>query len=127
VEIRVRVGENGRIELVDEQSRQIESMQPLSPPEAALLARGLLVGATTLSEPDPPTAGTVLGDALLRVVKWSAGPSIGSGLPGVIFTLPSGIELSFQLSPQAARELGSALGILGDRPPPSEQQGNTVH
>ncbi len=125
-EIMARVTPQGKVELVRKQSERIEGVN-LAPTDAAHLARGILACAAALSGANPPKAGTIGGDAHLPVMHWGVGTSNINGAPILILSVPSGLELTFQLPEKTARELGSALVARGRGSAPAGGQRGTVH
>lgn len=124
-EIMARVSAKGEVELIDERSVKIET-PAMTPYDAAYLARGMLSCAVALSGPNPPKIGAICGDAHLPVVKWTVGSSTITGAPVLILSIPSGIELTFAIWPQGAKELGAAL-VAQAQGTPLERQSGTVH
>jgi hypothetical protein len=127
VEIMARVSAGARVELIDDRSAIIKSVVPMTPFDAAYLARGMLACAAALSGANPPKTGTTVGDAHLPVMKWVVGASRITGDPVLILSIPSGIELTFQLPPQTAKELGAALISQGAGSAPPGGHSGTVH
>jgi hypothetical protein len=129
MELMARIGPEGSVEISDEHSVPIKSVPAMTPYDAAYLARGLLACAVVLS--GPPTAaattGTIIGDAHLPVMRWKVATSVANGEPVLIFSVPSGIELTFQMLPHVAKELGEALIVQSQRSAPPGGQRGTVH
>jgi hypothetical protein len=125
-EIMARIGQNGDVELIDDRSAKIEAAGSMTPHDAVYLARGILSCATALSGPNPPKPGAIVGDAHLPVVKWTVGASTFTAEPVLILSVPSGIELTFAIWPQGAKELGAAL-LAQAQGSPLERQSGTVH
>ena len=126
-EILARISQEGCVELVDDRSAKIEAVNSMTPHDAAFLARGMLSCAAALSGPKPPKAGTIVGDAHLPVIFWKVGSSNINGQPVLILSIPSGIELIFQMPPQGAKELGAALIAQGEGSAPLGGQRGTIH
>jgi hypothetical protein len=127
MELIARIGPEGSVEITDERSVPIKSVPAMTPGDAAYFARGLLACAAVLSGANPAPAGTIIGDAHLPVMRWVVGTSAANGEPALIFSVPSGIELTFQMPPQAAKELGEALIAQSQRSAPLGGQRGTVH
>jgi hypothetical protein len=121
------VGEGGNIDLVDERMRKIAGVAPMTPDAAAFLARSLLACAAHLAFDKSIKAGTLCADAHLPVLKWTLSVGTESRRPVVIFSVPPGIDLTFQLSPQVERELGAALIAHAEGLPPPELPPGMVH
>jgi len=126
-EIMARISTVAGVELVDERSRKVEALASMAPADAAYLARGILSCAAALSGPNPPKAGTIVGDAHLPVMRWVVGSSTVNGEPVLILSIPSGIELTFQMPPQGAKAMGAALIAQGEGSAPPEGQRGTIH
>jgi hypothetical protein len=126
-EIMARVAAAGRIELVDDTSAAIESVEPLTPSDAAYLARGMLACAVALSCPNPPQTGTIVGDAHMPIMKWAVAASSATGEPLLILSVPSGIELVFVVPRQGAIAMGGALISVGEGTAPLEGHSETIH
>jgi hypothetical protein len=125
-EILAKIGPERTVELAVDGWRKIEEVPPISPQDAAYLGRSMLACAATLSGPHPVKVGTLCTDAHLPVIKWAVGPSAFTGEPVLILTIPSGIELSFAIWPQGAKEIGAAL-VAQAQGSPLERQSGTVH
>lgn len=117
-EIMARVAPNGRVEIVDDKGKKIEATGALLPNDAAFLARGILACAAALSAANPPEAGRLVGDAHLPITKWVVGASNANGEPVLVLSIPSGIELTFQIPAQAAKEIAAALVTQADKSGP---------
>jgi hypothetical protein len=127
VEIMARISPEGGVELADDRSAKIEAVDSMTPLDAAYLARGLLSCAAVLSGPNPPKVGIIGGDAHLPVVRWTVGVSKFTAEPVLILSFPPGIELTFQIWPQGAKELGAALIAQAQGSAPLGGQSGTVH
>jgi len=121
------IGEGGTVELVDEKMKKIAGAFPMTPDDAAFLARSLLACAATLAFDKSTKAGTLCGDAHLPVLQWKVRVGTASGLPVLIFSIPPGIDLTFQLSQQVERELGATLTAHAQGLPPPELPPGVVH
>jgi len=109
-EIMPKIGPDRGIEIVEHQSSgKTTRIGSMSPEDGAYLGRGILACAAALCRPDPPQFGTILWDAHLPVLGWAVGSSVTNGEPLLIFTIPSGIELTFEMPRHAAREIATAL------------------
>jgi hypothetical protein len=69
-EIMARISSGGCVELIDDSSAIIKSVDPMTPQDAAYLARGMLACAAALLGPNPPSAGAIGGDAHLPIMTW---------------------------------------------------------
>jgi hypothetical protein len=124
VEIMARIGSEGRVELVDDVSAPVKSIAPMTPLDAAYLARGMLACAVMLSGQKPPTAGRIISDAHLPVAKWVVGMSTVSGEPILMLSIASGIDLVFVMTRYGAIEMGSTLVSQGQgSAPPGGDRG----
>lgn len=126
-EIMARISSDARVEVIDDRSTLIKSVEAMAPPDAAYLARGLLACAVALSGQNPPKAGTIVGDAHMPVMKWMVGTSKVNGEPVLILTVPPGIELTFQMPSKGAKDLGNALLSQGEGTAPPEGHRGTIH
>jgi hypothetical protein len=126
--IMARISAGGRVELIDDRSANLESAEPMTPLDAAYLARGMLSCAAVLSGENPPKVGTIGGDTYLPTLKCAVGSSAATDVLVLKLFVPPGIELSFQMTSQVARALGETLLAQGggvSEPPASH--GGTVH
>ena len=114
-EIIARVAADGQIELITEKAIRLESIGTLTPNDAAFLARGILACAAAVSGANPPKVGTLVGDAHLPITKWVIGTSNINGELVLLLSIPSGIELTFQIPAQAAKEIAAALIVQADK------------
>lgn len=127
-EILARTNAEGSVELVDDRSASIKSIDPMTPFDAAYLARGILSCAAALSGTNPPQAGTIVGYAHLPIMTWTIKWSTVTGKPVLILSVPPGIELTFEITQEGAKELGAALVSLGNEQPlPPEGRHGTIH
>jgi hypothetical protein len=126
-EIMARISSGGRVELIDDSSAIIKSVDPMTPQDAAYLARGMLACAAALLGPNPPSAGAIGGDAHLPIMTWGVSTSTVTGAPVLILSIPSGIELTFSITPEGAKEVGAALIAQGEDSAPPEGRTGTVH
>jgi len=121
------VADSAKVELVNEKMQKIIGSVPMTPDAAAFLARSLLACAAHLVFDKSIKAGTLCADAHLPVLKWTLSVGTESRRPVVIFSVPPGIDLTFQLSPQVERELGAALIAHAEGAPPPELPPGMVH
>jgi hypothetical protein len=119
-----RIAESEKVELVNE--RMVQLAAPMTAEDAAFLARELLSCAAMLTF-GQAKVGALGGDAHLPVLKWRIGIGPDSKMPIVIFSVPPGIDLTFQLSPQLEKELGAALIAHAEGIPPPELPPVAVH
>ena len=108
-EIIAKVSPERGIELVEHRAGKPHLLGMMTPPDGAYLARAMLACAAALNGPNPPAAGEMVADLHLPVTKWTVAASSHNGEPVLIFTIPSGIELTFQLTRPGAQEIGAAL------------------
>jgi hypothetical protein len=113
-EIIAKVGPDRGIELVEHRSGKAHIVGLMTPEDGAYLARGILGCAAALCGPSPPEFGTVIADAQLPVMKWVVESSAVNGDPVLTVTIPSGIELTFHMPRNSAREIGVALVTQGE-------------
>jgi hypothetical protein len=115
-ETMARIAEGGKVELVNERMTQVAA--PMTAEDAAFLARELFCCAAMLAF-GQAKIGALGGDGQIPVLKWTIGFGRDSRMPIVIFSIPPGIDVTFQLSPQVEKELGAALVAHseGDKPP----------
>jgi len=126
-EIMARIGPESSVELADDHSVKIEGVDPMTPLDATWLARGLLSCAAALTGTNPPKVGEIIADAHLPVVAWATGPFPDTGVPTLILSIRPGIELTYQLTMQGAKELGAGLMALGQGLMPSGGSRGTFH
>lgn len=126
-ETMARITPDGYVELIDDQSKIIRSIDPMTPDDAAYLARGILACAIVLSGPNPPNVATIIGDAHMPVLKWAVGSSNITGEPVLILTTPSGVELTFVMPLEGAKVIGEALLSRSQGSSPLGGHHGTVH
>jgi hypothetical protein len=126
-EIIARISADSGVELITEQNKIIEAVGSLSPMDAAYLARGIFSCAATLSGPNPPESGALVGDAHLPPLAWKVGISRPEGHPVLILSVPPGIELTFLLPAEHAKKIAAALVAQADGVSPPEGQRGTLH
>jgi hypothetical protein len=126
-EIMGRIGPDGTVEMADDRSVRVEGVDPLTPSDAAFLGRELLSCAAALSGTNPPVAGTSIPDAHFPIIAWATGPHPNTGAPTLIVKIPPGIELTFQLTMQGAKEMGGGLVVLGQGLTPSGGSRGMIH
>jgi len=126
-EVIAMISEDGKIELVDERIVKIVGTGSMTPADAAFLARSLLSCAAHISLEPSPKVGALIGDLHLPILKWTVTTQTETKRPVVIFSIPPGIDVTFQISPQVAKALGEALvaQAAGNQRP--EQSPDTVH
>jgi len=108
-ETMARIGLDGTIELADERSAKIDSVAQMKPLDAAYLARGLLACSASFFDTKPPNVGAIIGDSHFPVIKFAVSVGTETKMSVIVLTIPPGIDLVFQLSPQIEREMGAAL------------------
>lgn len=93
----------------------------IGPSEAAVLGRALLAAsAVCRSLPPKPPAGSVINDCHFPVLRWETGVSNVNQSPIMRVTLPGGVQLTFEVAKEAAKEFGAALTAEGKRNKPSK-------
>ena len=109
-----RVAQNRQTEIIDDQSRRVGGIDDLSPDSAAFLGRALLACAA-LCAVDPPHIGATPADAHLPVLDFRIDPAVTTDEPLIIFSVPPGIELTFQLTQARAKAVkrGVKQGVGG--------------
>jgi hypothetical protein len=122
-----RIGPDRNVELVDERMVKISGAVPMTPADAAFLARSLLSCAALISLEKSPQVGALCADAHFPVLKWMITTQKGTSKPVVIFSIPPGIDLTFQMSSQVEKELGAALVAHSEGSPPPERPPDIVH
>ena len=100
-EILARISAEGGVELIDDKSNLIEGIGSLSPNDAAYLARGILACAAGTGSQPP---GTIGGDVPLVVSVTQVGAN-RFGQISIKLTVLQGTELTFVLSPEAAKSI----------------------
>jgi hypothetical protein len=127
-EIMARVNAKGCVELTYNGSALIDSVAPMTPIDAAYLARGMLACAATLSGPNPPKVGDVVTDAHIPIIDGGGlKRSAATGELLLVLPIPSGIELTFVVSREDAIALGRALIDGAQGPPPPALPSGMVH
>ena len=111
-EINARIGQSGNIELVDESMVEITGMSPMTTAELAFLGRSLLSCAALLALDKSAQVGLLCADLHFPALKWVVSVQTGTRIPVLIFSIPPGIDLTFQMSPQFEKELGMALSLM---------------
>jgi hypothetical protein len=126
-EIIPRVGTDGKsVEIVDQHMAPIAGAAPMSKEDAAFLARGLLscAAAVAFGQASP---GILIGDSHFPTLKWTITNQTATGNPVIIFSIPPGIDLTFQVTPQIEREMGQALINHADALPPPPITRESTH
>lgn len=126
-EIIARIGQNGNVELVDERMVKIAAAAPMTPAEAAFLARSLLSCAALLSLEKSPKIGALCADLHFPVLKWTITTRRETRTPVLIFSVPPGIDLTFQVTPQIEKEFGAALVAHAEELPAPEHGSDRLH
>jgi hypothetical protein len=113
-ELTIKIGPNDTIELT--------AVAKLTPMDAATLARTLFAVAALSSVQQAPPIGTIMTgtDAHHPILKWVVTKNTHNGRPTIVFSIPPGIDVTFQITPQNEKELGEALVAHADglEPPP---------
>jgi hypothetical protein len=122
-----RIGQDGTIELVDEKMVPIAGTAPMTPSDAAFLARSLLSCAALISIEKSAKIGTLCADAHFPVLKWTITAQTETRKPIIIFSIPPGLDLTFQMSPQDEKKFGAALIAHSEGLPPPQRPPDLVH
>jgi hypothetical protein len=122
-----RIAEGGNVELTDERMIRIAGLEPMSPESAAFLARSLLACAAILTLDKSVRVGVLIADVHIPVLKWTVSVGTDSRQPVVMFSIPPGIDLTFQLSSQVESDLGAALTAHAQGLPPPELPPDKLH
>lgn len=104
-EIIAEVGPEHSVELIRHHSGKRSSLGRMAPQDAAYLARGILSCADGLCGANPPQTGVIIADAHLVVSRWDVTQSDGELL--LTLKIQSGIDLTFQIAHQTAKEIGA--------------------
>jgi hypothetical protein len=121
------IAEGGNIELVDERMVKIAGASPMTPEDAAFLARSLLSCAAILAADKSAKIGQLYADAHFPILKWVVSQRTGTHVPIIVFSIPPGIDLTFQLSTQTEKELGAALVAHAEGDQRPGQQPDRLH
>lgn len=93
----------------------------VGPTEAAVLGRALLAAsAVCRSLPPKPESGSTLSDCHFPVLQWETGTSNVTQAPIMRVTIPGGLQLTFEVTKDAAKEFGAALAAEGKRNKPAK-------
>lgn len=91
----------------------------IGPNEAAVLGRALMAAsAVCRSLPPKPQSGSTITDCHFPVLKWETGVSNVNQAPIMRVTVPGGLQLTFEVAREAAKEFGAALTSEGKRNKP---------
>jgi hypothetical protein len=114
-----RIGQNKKIELIDDKMVRIAGIDPMTPMEAAFLARSLLACAAVISLEASPKINSLCADVHFPILKWAVSAQTGTQNPVLIFSIPPGIDVTFQMTVEIEKQLGAALvgHAEGDQPP----------
>lgn len=125
-EIIPRIGADRKVELTNDGSATLVGADPMTPQEAAFLARGILACAASISAPNAPPPGTLVGDVHLPIMRWATGTNpLGEAV--LVLSILPGIELTFQMPPLTVRTLGEALISQAAGTAPPAGHSGTVH
>jgi hypothetical protein len=122
-----RIGEGGKVELVDERMVKIAGASLMTPVDAAFLARSLFSRAALLALDQSTTIGMHVADLHFPILKWVISRQTETRRPVIIFSIPPGIDLTFQMSPEDEKKMGKALVAHAQGDPPPEQPPDRVH
>lgn len=125
-EVTARINQTQGVELVSVATSSPIAAISMNPVEAAYLARDLLASAAALCSDTPPKAGAMIGDAHIPF-KGQPGWSNVTGNPSLCVSVPPGIELTFEMTREAAKELGASLIALAEQRSPLGDHPSTVH
>jgi len=109
-----KVKQAGHIELVAENLSPIAGADKMTTMQGAELARSLLACSAILTFEPSPKEDVVPADVHLPVAKCQVGTRPGTRIPIIVFSVPPGVDLTFQLSPEGAKELGEMLIACAD-------------
>lgn len=126
-EIMARIAANGHVELIDERGIRIDKIPPLTPNDAAYLARGILACAIATFHPNPPKVGEIGADIHMPIANWTVAASAINGDVLLLLTVPSAIALTFAMSKEGAIEIGRALVARGQGIEPLGDRSGMVH
>jgi len=122
-----RIGQDGKVELVDDKMVRIAGVAAMSPEDAAYLARGLLSCAGVLSINPSPEVGALCDGAQLPALKYTIRTMTGTPRPLITFALPPGVDFDFQMSPEQARNFGQDLVAHADGLPAPQRAPDVMH
>lgn len=116
-EIIAAIQPDGNIALVDNRNKKIIETT-LNQLDAAYLARGLLSCAAMLAAGQAPQGKPIIADVHFPVLKWAVNKQTGTGNHVIVFSIPPGIDVIFQMTPTIEKELGEALIAHAEGLPP---------
>jgi hypothetical protein len=103
-EVIAKIGPDHSIELVEYRSGKVSSRFSMTPDDGAYLARAILACAAALHGSTPPHVGEIITDTHLPVSNWKILPAANELL--LTLTIQSGVDLTFQMSPQVFSHTG---------------------
>lgn len=114
-----KIVQGGKVELFDQNEVKIAGIDPMTPLEAALLGRSLLACGAVVSLEATPKINYPCTDVHFPVLEWTLGAQTKIGDPVAIFSVPPGIDLTFQMTLQVEKAIGAALvaHAAGHQPP----------
>src|SRR6185312_2865611 len=124
-EIVARIAAEDAVELVKLDSSLIASIS-MTHAEAAYLARDLLASAAALSSPIKPKVGAMVADAHIPFAG-KLGWSNINGNPVLSISVPPGVDLTFEMTREVAKQLGAALTAHAEQKSPLGDHPSTVH
>jgi hypothetical protein len=122
------IGQDGKVELVDDRMIKIAGVSAMSPEDAAFLARSLLSCAAVLAANNPsPKIGALCDGAHLPVLKYTIRTMTETRRPLITFALPPGIDFDFQMTPEQAKNFGQDLVAHADGLPAPQRPTYVMH
>jgi hypothetical protein len=116
-EILAAIQTDGKIALVDTHNTKLTELT-LNELDAACLARGLLSCAALLAAGQAPQGKPLIADVHFPILKWSVSTQTETGKPVIVFSIPPGIDVTFQITPTIEKELADALTAHAEGLPP---------
>ena len=126
-DVNAKIGPQGTVELANNQSARLAGVSPMTPLDAAFLGRELLGCAAALASVNPPPIGTNVTDPLLSITAWATGLHPLTRVPTMILKIQPGIELSFVLTMQGAKDLSAGLLALAQGLMPPGGSRGVIH
>jgi hypothetical protein len=122
-----RIGQDEKVELVDDKMVKVPGVAPMSPEDAAFLARSLLSCAAVLTVDPSAEIGALCADAHFPVLKYTIKTVAETGRPLIIFSIPPAIEFSFQMTPEQGKIFGQDLVALANGLPAPQRAPDVIH
>lgn len=114
-EIVARTLNDGLVELLNIKAGSVAALEPMTAKDAAYLARGLLCCAAIQSVDQPLPPGTIGTDAQLPILAWTIGHSRPEEGVIVSLTVLPGVELTFRIPADTAKEFAKILLPLAEQ------------